>query len=788
MRPLNHTLLFAVALALAAPAAAAPHGQLGLQTLSNRADLISGGDALVEVLLPADVAPASVRVSVDGRDVTGAFAVRANGRYMGLVTGLALGPNTLLAQVVTPAGSGRPPGREAAHLTVTNHARGGPVFAGAQMQPWICARMVSEPVTVTVPGTSLSAVAMTRVSGLASNPVDEQCNAATRYTYYYQPKAREGTACTFTNTGANRCFEPYPAIEDPATRPLDADIADFTNDRGVTVKSLVRVERGAMNRGIYELVSFYDPLVASAPWAPQPGWNGKLLWRFGAASAYSRFQTPPGTSVWNHNALVRGYMVASASLTDHNTNANDTLGAEAMMMAKEHIVDTYGEIRYTIGDGASGGAIYQHQLAAAYPGLLNGLQPGISYPDTFTTGIEVTECGLLQDRYYGTRSLVELPATLRAAINGHLTTNFCAVWISSFLARGNPTLAGNCGGGFPTALTYDPVLRPDGVRCTGADHSRSILGTFPDTDGNTKSPSPFDNEGVQYGLKALQSGVLSPEEFVRLNEGVGSYTMDQGWIPPARKVASNATLRTVYTSGIVSDGRQLAKAAIIDLRSSQNPNGDIHMNWRSWSLRERLDKANGHHDNQVIFAAVGFGAALTLKAFTTLDAWLAGVEADTSGLPVEEKIVRNKPAGTVDICLTTNGATDEQVAANVGLGTPECPVVFQSSPRQVAGGPLSEDVFKCQLKPLNFSDADYNGAVFTPEQQARLVGVFTAGVCDWSRPGVEQAPANPWTTFADGPGGRPLGDAPQSIGGCPGFAAGVGNAAGDGCPGGSAGR
>ena len=47
-------LLLAGLLAAAwiAPAAAAP-GQLELKTLSNRADLISGGNALVEVLVPA---------------------------------------------------------------------------------------------------------------------------------------------------------------------------------------------------------------------------------------------------------------------------------------------------------------------------------------------------------------------------------------------------------------------------------------------------------------------------------------------------------------------------------------------------------------------------------------------------------------------------------------------------------------------------------------------------------------------------------------------------------------
>ena len=55
----------------------------------------------------------------------------------------------------------------------------------------------------------------------------------------------------------------------------------------------------------------------------------------------------------------------------------------------------------------------------------------------------------------------------------------------------------------------------------------------------------------------------------------------------------------------------------------------------------------------------------------------------------------------------------------------------------VAVGPLTDDIVKCQLTPIDLSD--YRTA-FTPEQRARLGKMFSAGVCDWSRPGVEQQP------------------------------------------------
>ena len=166
---------------------------------------------------------------------------------------------------------------------------------------------------------------------------------------------------------------------------------------------------------------------------------------------------------------------------------------------------------------------------------------------------------------------------------------------------------------------YDAVLRPNGVRCTLLDNIAPQLGTFVDTDGHTKANRLFDNVGVQYGLSALRTGVITPEDFVRLNEGIGSYSADLVWSgptapgSPAKRITSTVDgLETAYGAGLVVDGKQLAKVAIIDLRGDQNPAGDIHSNWRSWGQRERLDHANGHHGNQVIWATATGGRSPAL--------------------------------------------------------------------------------------------------------------------------------------------------------------------------------
>jgi len=106
-----------------------------ITTLSNRADLVSGGSALVEVKLPDGSRPASLRVDRDGTDITAAFATLPSGRIVGLVTGLANGVNTINATFTDNAFAG-------ARLVITNHPIGGPVLLGAQTGPWICATPV----------------------------------------------------------------------------------------------------------------------------------------------------------------------------------------------------------------------------------------------------------------------------------------------------------------------------------------------------------------------------------------------------------------------------------------------------------------------------------------------------------------------------------------------------------------------------------------------------------------------------------------------------------------------
>ena len=158
-------------------------------------------------------------------------------------------------------------------------------------------------------------------------------------------------------------------------------------------------------------------------------------------------------------------------------------------------------------------------------------------------------------------------------------------------------------------------------------------------------------------------------------------------------------------------------------------------------------------------------AAVTTFSFTTMDTWLSNLltsapKASLNAERTQAQVIAAKPAEAVDFCYLTADVNFTTKITDQAVCDADTNLKFFSSPHQVAGGPLAENILKCQLKPLVFTD--YTGITFTAGQQARLNAVFPTGVCDWSQPGVgQQDPVGP-LTYTAGPGGVPLPAAPTS--------------------------
>ena len=683
-------------------------GALKVKVLSNRADLISGGDALVDVELLGGAKAADVRVDirVNGqvdRDVTGMFALRPNGRYQGLVTGLVNDDNILTARLPSGAGS---------RITINNHPNGGPVFSGPQIQPWPCLTGSTPP----------------------------QCSRPVTYSYMYM-----------STTGSG--FSAY----NPASPPTD--VKTTTTDQGKTVPYIIRIETGSQDRGQYQIAVLFDPTKTWEPWAPQIGWNGKTYTTGGSGCGTHHGETT-APAVTDDNALSRGFMVFSTAL-DHNTqNCNLVVQAESLMMAKERIVEAYGPIRYAIASGCSGGAIYQQQAANDYPGIFDGILPNCSFPDSWSTAVEVVDCRLLVDYFAAPTKWapgVAWPPNMQAAVEGHPGPNICQSWINvySFDQAANPALASGGLGlqscNVPAAqannpnTAFDPTINPKGIRCDLASYFVNELGKRPDGTANR----PADNIGVQYGLAALKAGTITTMQFIDLNQQIGG--RDNNYLPsPNRVVADQPSLAIAYRSGLFNQANNM-HIPIIDIRGHDVE--EIHHDYRSYVMRARLDKANGHHNNQVIWtgpAPLVGDAAFPKNALTVMDSWLAAIEADKSAIPLAEKVVKNKPAAAHDLCTNGDG-TEIPNAAACAAANP-----YYQEPRMVAGEPFTGDILKCQLKPLSM--ADYAGAIpaLTAAQFTALQALFPNGVCDYSKPGVDQQPTVPWLDYSAGPGGQPL--------------------------------
>jgi Tannase-like family of unknown function (DUF6351) len=152
-----------------------------------------------------------------------------------------------------------------------------------------------------------------------------------------------------------------------------------------------------------------------------------------------------------------------------------------------------------------------------------------------------------------------------------------------------------------------------------------------------------------------------------------------------------------------------------------------------------------------------------------MDRWLTAVDSDNRNVSLEQKVADDRPADVHDRCSSIDGV--EQIALP-GIG-PVCELPLAQTrfgtPATAAGESVATDQLRCQLKPLRQSD--YYPITFTPDQWATLQRVFPTGVCDWTKPGVDQTGAVPWQTYQEDAsggavvyGGRALGPAPARSG------------------------
>lgn len=767
-----------------APVSPAPApAEASLKVLSSPAEWVSGGDARIEVSA-ANVAADEIELWLDGARLTTPMTISATStgaRLEGVVEGLADGSNTLQA---------RHAGKVLASLELVNHPITGPMFSGPQQTPFVCAgprRFNREPLVDSTDPTHFAV----RDAGGATIGYSRDCTLDAWTEYVYMPVGG-------TTTGH---YKPLPG---DGSRP--ADMATTTLLDGREVDFVVRIERGTINRFIYQYYML-APLGEDPDSPDTSHWNGRLIYSFQGGVGFGHYQGDQ-QNVADPGALGKGYAIAYSTGTRTSVHYNLVLGGETAMMTKERFVERYGVPLYTVGTGASGGAIQQYVYAQNHPGLIDAAIPTQNYPDMVGQIPHVGDCELLE--YYMDVTDYTNPAWGPATVKNR-------TWLVGMNAEDSvanplyPFMQVLAGAGVPiggapgatecrvawlglTAGAINPNFDADGVMAKAGDRmppeafqgvqfshyddARNVYGVG--ADGYPRST--WDNVGVQYGLKAMLDGNITPDQFLDLNLKVGGWKRPgqmtaegfpyngtgsgeqakvmadpsyfdpwssrnmNRWdpatpdVPARRSHADVEAIQAAYESGLVFRGR--IEVPIINWHPYLEHKLDMHNVHQAFAARKRILNEMGDAGHQVIWFTETRGAPSTFDqrpmALEVMDEWMANIRANPAA-----GIAANRPAKAVDSCFDIDGsvlAAGEGVWGGILDTQPKgaCTLAFPiySTSRMVAGGPIEGGVFKCALKPVDAALADGTYGSWTPNfvQLNRLYAIFPEGVCDWSKP------------------------------------------------------
>jgi putative CocE/NonD family hydrolase len=669
----------------------------------------------------------------------------------------------------------------------------------------------------------------------------KDCDAETRYVYY--AFGSDGRGYVVRDHGGAGPAD-LQAIEALLPDGVDLATTAVTDVDGVDeVPYLVRHERGVINRFIYSVSMLVDvdEVVSGDPESADGAvWNGRLLFQFqggvGIGHSQGRFDDGasrgPDIGTTNDRAraikgepdrLGKGYAVIYSTATRTGDHYNLLLGGRTAEMVKDRFVTVHGEPRYTVAVGGSGGGIQQYVYNQNHPELLDAAIPQRSYPDMTTQTIHVGDCALL-DRY------MDLDAAddptwqdwdnrrwLQGlnSIDGYFgSTGSQLATIRGLLGLGAQTGSSECLEGWLglAPLVLNPLFgsesnwdllgdQVDDIERTHWDDAREAYGTDPET-GFARVP--WDNVGVQYGLRALQRGDITAEQFLDVNARVGSWkdphemvqevapfvgvdggsfgqadipaliggqlafdpwsslnarlSDDDGQTPAPRRAGDPEAIADAYGSGLVFMGAPEREIPIIEARDHLEHVLDMHNVHQSFAVRQRLLDNQGHSDNLVIWWLEtdedGDSPAVAdfyHDAFDTIAEWIGNLEADAS-LSVAEA----RPGAAVDRCVDVEGqeiAAGDEVWAGVldDAADGACTQRFDifSTSRIEAGAPITGDVWKCQLMPVTTAVEEGLYGDWTPAASdvQRLQTIHPDGVCDYALRGV----ADPRGDVADAP-------------------------------------
>lgn len=589
------------------------------------------------------------------------------------------------------------------------------------------------------------------------------CGLRTRISYYYRPK----------DTHKLRRYLP----SDP---PANDSISQVTaNDK--LIPEIYRVEQGTINRFIYSIIMLADP---SSGRLDTSYWNNRLIYYFRGGSGIGFRQGKAKISYVDRDLrpqLQQGYGVITSTGNTTSSTYNMLLAEDTARRVKLQFVSLYGEPLYTVGLGGSGGGLAQYLLAQNGANVIDAAIPVYAYPDMISQTTHLLDCDLLNN-YYSFRApnpkrfqdwSLRRDIDGMNAINGNLSR-------TGFLEPLNQLLEGNwpiwpkgnseCINGWFAMSSYIHNPRQGFLRAYFAEDivntlhwnywedMQAIFGR--DEKGFVRST--WDNEGVQYGLRALLQKRISMEEFLHLNRFIGSWRpldemkSERIWAPvgkkmplwftlwgrqnitePEHKIAARHrgdldVIEKAYRSGQVFIGK--IDIPILDVRHYLEEHLNMHHLSASFTARARIIDFKGDAGNQIIWVSHKDFNLLT-RAFDQIDLWMKNILNNP-----ELDAAEAKPKALQDGCFAADGSiigSGPDVWNGLWNGKPDgiCMSEFPSysNSRIVAGSPWHAIIFKCYRQPVQAAvNNGVYGNVDVRLYIAKLEEIFPTGVCNYS--------------------------------------------------------
>ena len=501
-----------------------------------------------------------------------------------------------------------------------------------------------------------------------------------------------------------------------------------------------------LDRDEYRIAVLYDPAKPWAPWAPQAGLQPQAGRSSTARAATPSYEQAEAPDVLNETALGRGFATMSHALDNAGHNCNIATQAESLIMTKERVVEQYGELRYTIGSGCSGGSLVQQQVANAYPGLYQGITPACSFTGRLVVGHAVRQlpaaAPLLREPDAAGRRASCGRRDAISAVEGHPNPANAVTFTEVIPSqrRAEPRLPGRAAASRSTTRTRTPRACAARSRTTWSTSSAARAA------GRLRRPA-----ARQHRLRVRPQGARArarsrPAQFVDVNAKVGSFDID--YDPIARAHATPTGRRSSASTAAARSTRPRTSTRSRSSTCAGPDPGAFHDVYRTYVMRARLEREHGTAANQILWRGqvplLG-DANFVDESIVAMDEWLAAVEKDRRDVPLARKILEDKPEVADATAAPTARATSSRAAVVRRDGAVATPT---RRSRPACRSPTT----RCAARSSRCG-ARTTGRSSSPTRSGRSCSkLFPNGVCDFTKPGEDRVARHDWQTYQDDDG------------------------------------